>query len=109
MNLQTVDAEAGNRGTSNKKLIVPEKGFEPPRPCEQVILSHPCLPFHHSGRSTLLYPRLTARVNQNRNGNRKGTLRPTGVSISGWIVVSYCDRRKQESGIACGNRRIYAA
>ncbi len=28
---------------------MPEKGFEPPRGCPQVILSHPCLPFHHSG------------------------------------------------------------
>jgi hypothetical protein len=28
---------------------VPEAGFEPARPCEQWILSPPCLPFHHSG------------------------------------------------------------
>ena len=29
--------------------VVPEVGFEPTRPCEQRILSPPCLPFHHSG------------------------------------------------------------
>jgi hypothetical protein len=36
-------------GFCRHRTVVPEKGFEPPRPCEQVILSHPCLPFHHSG------------------------------------------------------------
>jgi hypothetical protein len=29
--------------------LVPKKGFEPPRSCEQQVLSLPCLPFHHSG------------------------------------------------------------
>src|SRR5437879_11010001 len=72
MNLQTVDAEAGNRGTSNKKLIVPEKGFEPPRPCEQVILSHPCLPFHHSGSA--LYYRAGLGVCQSSRGYNPGVI-----------------------------------
>ena len=30
---------------------VPGAGFEPARPCEQWILSPPCLPFHHPGGS----------------------------------------------------------
>lgn len=29
--------------------IVPREGLEPSRPCEQQILSLPCLPFHHQG------------------------------------------------------------
>lgn len=28
---------------------VPREGLEPSRPCEQQILSLPCLPFHHQG------------------------------------------------------------
>jgi hypothetical protein len=28
---------------------MPEAGVEPARPCEQLILSQSCLPFHHSG------------------------------------------------------------
>ena len=28
---------------------MPGAGFEPARPCEQWILSPPCLPFHHPG------------------------------------------------------------
>ena len=30
---------------------MPGAGFEPARPCEQWILSPPCLPFHHPGGS----------------------------------------------------------
>lgn len=29
--------------------FVPREGLEPSRPCEQQILSLPCLPFHHQG------------------------------------------------------------
>ena len=29
--------------------LVPERGLEPPRPCEHMVLNHACLPFHHSG------------------------------------------------------------
>ena len=32
-------------------LFVPREGLEPSRPCEQQILSLPCLPFHHQGLS----------------------------------------------------------
>ena len=39
------------RAGSSKNVLVPEAGFEPARPCEQSILSAPCLPFHHSGES----------------------------------------------------------
>lgn len=34
---------------SNKLSSVPREGLEPSRPCEQQILSLPCLPFHHQG------------------------------------------------------------
>ncbi len=30
-------------------VVVPRAGLEPARPCEQSILSAPCLPFHHPG------------------------------------------------------------
>jgi hypothetical protein len=29
--------------------MVPEAGFEPARPFGQMLLRHPCMPFHHSG------------------------------------------------------------
>ena len=35
----------GLLGEENK--MVPQEGLEPPRPCEQQILSLPRLPFHH--------------------------------------------------------------
>ena len=31
------------------RRFVPREGLEPSRPCEQQILSLPCLPFHHQG------------------------------------------------------------
>lgn len=41
--------------------MVPEKGFEPPHGCPQVILSHPCLPFHHSGATQADYTHRPSR------------------------------------------------
>jgi hypothetical protein len=31
------------------RMVVPEEGVEPTRPCDQWILSPPRLPFRHSG------------------------------------------------------------
>ena len=37
------------------RRFVPREGLEPSRPCEQQILSLPCLPFHHQGLSLMGY------------------------------------------------------
>ena len=36
-------------------VLVPRAGFEPARPCSQVILSPQCLPFHHPGTHFLSF------------------------------------------------------
>ncbi len=37
------------KGLRQNKVVVPEEGVEPTRPCDQRILSPPRLPFRHSG------------------------------------------------------------
>ena len=49
---------------NNKFSSVPREGLEPSRPCEQQILSLPCLPFHHQGRCRTL--RLKVRSDEPR-------------------------------------------
>ena len=55
--------------------LVPREGLEPSRPCEQQILSLPCLPFHHQGNPFiyLLIPRFLKFFNS-RNRVQKYTL-----------------------------------
>lgn len=50
--------------------LVPEAGLEPARSKEHMILSHRCLPFHHSGKC------------------RTFRLRPIGYPIRAALLVS---------------------